>query len=414
MMFSVFPCAFSFVVTEAAELFRMERDGACVLRIDRREGEICAALQYDVQDAPLCLTAEASVGDTVTLAVYPYRVELYCGDTLCDEEWPYGNPCYADAEVSVCNVQMHPCALPIPPVSAGSFVGAEGWRPGGGVFVGDCMPYVHGDRYHVLYLKDRHHHGSKWGRGAHQWEHISTADLVHWEIHPMAVAIDDPMEGSICTGSHIYENGKHYLYYAVRKSDWSPATIERSVSEDGIHFSKDRAFRFTLSDAYDKGSARDPKVIRGADGKCHMFVTTSEAASGNGALAHLVSDDGDDWREIGSIYVAPDRDQPECSDYFCYRGKYYLIFSHHGRAQYRYSDAPFDGWTIPEEPEIPCSTVPKAGIFGDRIIFAGFRGMGGYAGVMTFMEADTDERGVMRFFPVAEMALQNGNDGGEN
>ena len=402
-MFSLFPCAYTFSVTDADVLLCLEKNGDCALRVAREGGAVTVRLYYDVQDAPLVLTAAAEIGDAVTLALYPYRAELYCGGVLCDEEWPYGTPCFRDAVITVCNVDIRACEMPIPPVSEGSFTHAEGWRPGGGVFVGDCMPYVHGDRYHVLYLKDRHHHRSKWGRGAHQWEHISTTDLVHWDIHPSAVAIDDPTEGSICTGSHICDHGRHYLYYTVRKSDMSPATIERSVSDDGIHFEKDRSFRFTLSDAYDKASARDPKVIRGADGMCHMFVTTSETASGNGALAHLVSGDGDDWREIGSIYAAPDRDQPECPDYFAYRGRYYLIFSHHGRAQYRYSDRPFDGWIIPDDPSIPCSTVPKAGIFGDRIIFAGFKGIDGYAGTMTFTEADTDADGVMRFFPVAEM-----------
>lgn len=404
MLFSTFPCAYRFTVTDHDCQYRMEQDGGTVLEIMYCGGALSASLVYDAVDEPLRLTADAKVGDDIILAFYPYRVELYRNGELCDEEWPFGSSRFAGAQTTVCNVSADVCAMPMPPVSQGSFVGAEGWRPGGGVFVGDCMPFVYGDRYHVLYLKDRHHHRSKWGRGAHQWEHISTADLVHWDIHPMAVAIDDPMEGSICTGSHIYEGGRHYLYYTVRKSDWSPATIERSVSEDGLHYEKDRTFRFTLSEHYDQSSARDPKVIRGADGLAHMFVTTSETASGNGALAHLVSEDGDHWREIGSIYVSPDRDQPECSDYFEYRGKYYLIFSHHGRAQYRYSDRPFDGWIIPEQPEIPCSSVPKAGIFGDRIIFAGFRGIDGYAGVMTFMEADTDENGVMRFFPVAEMS----------
>ena len=404
MLFSTFPCAYRFTVTDHDCQYRMEQDGGTVLEIMYCGGALSASLVYDAVDEPLRLTADAKVGDDIILAFYPYRVELYRNGELCDEEWPFGSSRFAGAQTTVCNVSAEVCAMPMPPVSQGSFVGAEGWRPGGGVFVGDCMPFVYGDRYHVLYLKDRHHHRSKWGRGAHQWEHISTADLVHWEIHPMAVAIDDPMEGSICTGSHIYEGGRHYLYYTVRKSDWSPATIERSVSEDGLHYEKDRTFRFTLSEHYDQSSARDPKVIRGADGLAHMFVTTSETASGNGALAHLVSEDGDHWREIGSIYVSPDRDQPECSDYFEYRGKYYLIYCHHGRAQYRYSDRPFDGWIIPEQPEIPCSAVPKAGIFGDRIIIAGFRGIDGYAGVMTCMEADTDENGVMRFFPVAEMS----------
>lgn len=404
MMFSAFPCAYRFTVADDLCQYRMELCGDTVLQIVFDGKRLSVDLCYDAVTEPLRLMADAGVGDTVCLACYPYRVELYCNGTLCDEEWPFGQPWFAHAETVVCTAAMEACELPTPPVSEGSFVGAEGWRPGGGIYVGDCMPFVFGDRYHVLYLKDRHHHRSKWGRGAHQWEHISSSDLVHWEIHPMAVAIDDPMEGSICTGSHIFDGGRHYLYYTVRKADWSPATIERSVSEDGLHYEKDRTFRFTLSENYDQGSARDPKVIRGADGLAHMFVTTSETASGNGALAHLVSEDGDHWREIGSIYVAPDENQPECSDYFYYHGKYYLIFSHHGRAQYRYSDNPFDGWTIPEHPEIPCSSVPKAGVFGDRIIFAGFRGIDGYAGVMTFMEADTDDDGVMRFFPVAEMS----------
>ncbi len=403
MLFEKIPGAVHFTVTDADCQLRLEQNGKPALSVTWQERILSAALYYDFDEHPLCLTAEAALGDDICLAVYPYRIELYCGGVLCDEEWPCGTPLFVGADTAVCAVNTEPCDLPIPPVSAGAFIGAEGWRPGGGVFVGDCMPFVHGDRYHVLYLKDRHHHRSKWGRGAHQWEHISSSDLVHWDIHPMAVVIDDPMEGSICTGSHIYDCGRHYLYYTVRKSDWSPATIERSVSDDGIHFEKDRDFRFTLSEAYDQGSARDPKVIRGEDGLCHMFVTTSEKSSGNGALAHLVSEDADTWREIGSIYVAPDRDQPECSDYFEYHGKYYLIFSHHGRAQYRYSDRPFDGWIIPEQPEIPCSSVPKAGIFDDRILFAGFRSIDGYAGVMTFMEADTDDNGVMRFFPVAEM-----------
>ena len=403
MLFSSIPGAIRLTVTDAQCQLRIEKDGAPTLAAMFCDGVLSVELYYDFDARPLCLTAVAAVGDELCLAVYPYRIELYCDGILCDEEWPCGEALFIGADAVVNNACAETTDLPVRGELSGTFVGAEGWRPGGGVFVGDCMPFVHEDRYHVLYLWDRHHHRSKWGRGAHQWAHISSKDLVHWDIHPMAVSIDDPMEGSICTGSHIFDGGRHYLYYTVRKSDWSPATIERSVSDDGLHYEKDRSFRFTLSENYDRASARDPKVIRGDDGRMHMFVTTSETASGNGALAHLVSENGDDWQEIGSIYVAPDRDQPECSDYFYYHGKYYLIFSHHGRAQYRYSDRPFDGWVIPEEPEIPCSSVPKAGIFGDRILFAGFRGIDGYAGVMTFMEADTDGDGVMRFFSVAEM-----------
>ena len=48
----------------------------------------------------------------------------------------------------------------------------------------------------------------------------------------MAVEIDDPKEGSICTGSWMFDGDKHYLFYTVRMCDGSPARICRSESED--------------------------------------------------------------------------------------------------------------------------------------------------------------------------------------
>ena len=401
----------SFTLTDAEKQLCVTRDGREVFTVCFSDGEVRAALSYTANERPLYLRGEAAPGDEIRLVLRDYRIELYVNGEIKDEEWPWGEALFCGGGAEKILMPADIRELPMPekkeqPAVIGHITGAEGWYPGGGVFVGDCMPYVHGGRYHVLWLKDRHHHKAKWGKGAHQWEHISTADLVNWDIHPMAVEIDDPSEGSICTGSHIFDGGRHYLYYTVRKSDGSPATIQRSISEDGWHFSKDRDFAFTLSEKYHRESARDPKVIRGADGLLHMFVTTSEVAIDRGALAHLVSRDGGRWEELPeSIYISPDGSQPECSDYFEYRGRYYLIFSHHGKGQYLISDRPFDGWREPKEPHIPCSSVPKAGVFkGERIIFTGFKGMGGYAGSMTFLEADTDENGEMRYFPVREMA----------
>lgn len=98
--------------------------------------------------------------------------------------------------------------------------------------------------------------------------------------------------------------------------DGSPAPIRRSVSADGFHFKKDKSFSFTLSERYNRASARDPKVVKSVDGLFHMFVTTTDKKIGRGCLAHLVSDDGESWREVGNIYESPDGREPECSDYF--------------------------------------------------------------------------------------------------
>lgn len=373
------------------------------LKIDVLDGVISCDVAYDHSDRPLRLSAQSQLGDAIEIIMMPHRIELYVGGELADEEWPRGNRLYelGDAIYSaICEVkaeEYHAVSTDRPAVIS-TFENAEGWCPGGGVFVGDCMPYRRGDEYHVLYLKDRHHHSSKWGFGAHQWEHISTEDFKTWRIHPMAVPITDPIEGSICTGSWIGRGNTEYLYYTVRIGGGVPAPVRRSISYDGYHFEKDASFGFTLSERYGRGSARDPKVIFGDDGLFHMLLTTSLAAEGRGCLAHYVSSDLESWEDYGEpIYVAPAEDQPECPDYFKYNGRYYLVFSLRGKARYMVSDKPFEGFVMPEDPIIPCASVPKCAEWKGRLVFAGFCSIGGYAGTMTFKAARADENGLLIF-----------------
>ena len=264
------------------------------------------------------------------------------------------------------------------------------------------MPYEKDGEYHVLYLKDRRHHGSKWGLGAHQWEHISTRDLKTWRVHPTAIGIADACEGSICTGSHIRIGAREYLYYTVRRVDGSPAPILRCVSDDGYHFKRDGALGFYLSDKYDSANARDPKVFLGEDGLYHMLLTTKLKTDGRGCLAHCVSRDAEIWEELSEpFYVAPDTHSPECPDYFKYKGKYYLVFSLRGVGHYMLSNEPFENFSMPSEPTIPCGCVPKCAEWQGRLVFAGFRGIDGYAGNMTFLCAEANERGEL--FSVREI-----------
>jgi sucrose-6-phosphate hydrolase SacC (GH32 family) len=182
--------------------------------------------------------------------------------------------------------------------------------------------------------------------------------------------------------------------------DGSPARICRSVSADGYHFEKDRGFSFVLSEKYQGRGARDPKMFRDADGLYHMILTTSLRKERVGCLAHLVSEDLTAWHELDEpIYVAPDgRGEPECPDYFYKDGFYYLVYSLRGTGYYQYSRQPFTGWQTPENPEIPCKSVPKAAVWRNRLIFTGFEKKGdGYAGTMTFMEAAVQEDGCLQF-----------------
>ena len=391
-------------ISGEGRLFAFSRNGARVAECLYEDGELAFSILYDFRDQPLTLRGAAKAGDEFSVCVYPQRIELWLNDRLADEEWPCGRHFLKDARMegpAAC--RMEPCALPAkePPAVLGTFEDAEGWQPEPEVFVGDCMPYVDGGRYHVLYLKDRHHHASKWGLGAHQWAHISTDDFRRWQIHPMAVAIDAPEEGSICTGSWIRRGGTHYLYYTIRTCDGSPARVARSVSEDGWHFRRDDGFSVYLSDRYTGASARDPKVILDEQGIYHMFLTTSLKDEKRGCLAHLTSADADRWREEAEpIYIAPGEDEPECCDYFSVNGWYYLVFSLLSHGQYLYSRQPFGDWRTPAEPVIPCKSVPKAAIWKDRVIFTGFDGHGHYAGTMTFLAAEPGADGELRYFPL--------------
>ena len=214
----------------------------------------------------------------------------------------------------------------------------------------------------------------------------------------MAIPITEPWEGSICTGSWIRNDEKEYLYYTVRMGRGIPAPICRSVSDDGYHFEKDKSFGFTISEKYHASGARDPKVIVGADGLFHMFLTTALTENGRGCLAHFVSRDMDKWEDVGTpIYISPTKDQPECPDYFVYRGKYYLIFSLCGKAHYMISEKPFSDFREPENSIIPCESVPKGAEWNGKLVFTGFKRMSGYAGAMTFKAATADENGELQF-----------------
>ena len=56
-------------------------------------------------------------------------------------------------------------------------------------------------------------------------------------------------------------------------------------------------------------------------------------------------------------------DQPECPDYFEYKGKYYLVYSLRGTAHYAVSDQPFEGFKEPAQSVIPCESVPKGALW---------------------------------------------------
>ena len=393
----------AFQVESLPLYFLSHKGGRKTFEVEAFDGILTASIQYDCNRRPLSLVGEIGVGDKVEIVLLSHRIELYINGKIKDEEWPSGNRLFDAVDSFVPDVSIDISEYvekkeTLPNV-IGTFENAESWCPGDGIFVGDCMPHRRGDEFHVLYLRDRHHHKSKWGLGAHQWDHISTLDFKKWDMHPTAVSLTDAVEGSFCTGSWIKNGNKEYLYYTIRMGNGIPAPIGRSVSTDGYHFEKDKDFGFVVSDKYHQESARDPKVIKDEDGLYHMFLTTSLIKENKGCLAHYISKDLENWEDCGApIYVSDDETQPECPDYFKYNGKYYLIFSLCSKAHYMVSDKPFEGFIMPKNPIIPCDSVPKCAEWKGKLIFVGFkRTNGAYAGLMTFKSATSNEDGEFVF-----------------
>ncbi len=355
-----------------------------------------------------------------------YRLDLFYDGVLVDEEWPVGvikigqsptlqvsapvsqvqvwNTALSDATVA----SMHGGAKAVV-TRADTILGPEPTqiqysRPRGyNTNAGDAMPFYHDGTFHLFFLLDRRQHHSKWGLGAHQWAHISSPDLVHWTHYPIALGIDHDWEGSICTGSVFFHDGRYYAYYATRMPDRSER-LGVAVSEDGIHFRKSIPTPFAEPTApFVYGPNRDPSVIQIGD-EYHMLVTAAipngDAGKTQGALEHLVSHDLSTWSPSPEpVLLSGSSAEPECSDLFLWRGWYYLIFSLRGTTHYRMSKTPLGPWTTPatEILDGPEAIVMKPAAFkGDRQLLVGFVSHDNrYAGDLVFRELVQEEDGTL-------------------
>jgi hypothetical protein len=127
-----------------------------------------------------------------------------------DNDFPFGYPAWGQTHTwklepdSVVSASLFfPAIRPIlteadrPETSPG----IQYWLPKGhNNWVGDVATIFHQDRYHVFYLYDRRHHQSKFGCGAHYFEHLSTMDFKTWIEHEAATPLEEQWE---CIGTGV-------------------------------------------------------------------------------------------------------------------------------------------------------------------------------------------------------------------
>lgn len=162
-------------------------------------------------------------------------------------------------------------------------------------WVGDVATLYHRGRYHIFYLFDRRGHASKFGKGGHYFEHLSTTDFKHWTEHEAATPIEQQWE-SFGTGTPFIHNGQLCLSYGLHTTriyprerttlpmQWKyleenghtgsfrydtiahsiPAGSTYSISEDGVsHFKKTHILIHPCE---------NPSIYTTEDGKLQMLA----------------------------------------------------------------------------------------------------------------------------------------------
>lgn len=149
---------------------------------------------------------------------------MYVDGKLVDNDFPLGYPEWKKVNAwKIDPAYVHKAEISLPAIlpqrvqeaKPESVSNIQYWTPRWhNAWVGDVVTFYHQGRYHLFYLFDRRGHESKFGRGGHYFEHVSTSDFITWTEHEAAVPIEKQWE-TIGTGTPFVFNGKLCLSYGL-------------------------------------------------------------------------------------------------------------------------------------------------------------------------------------------------------
>lgn len=160
-------------------------------------------------------------------------------------------------------------------------------------WIGDVVTFAYEGLFHIFYLHDRRHHGSRRGKGAHEFWHMTSRDLKNWVDHGPVMELNKPWQ-SFGTGNAFVYNGKLHLSFgwhtercrtAEQMADslfeenlrtlghtgeftydgiapLTPSGASYLSSEDGIHFTPSETLIHYL---------RNPSIFTQPDGTLHLY-----------------------------------------------------------------------------------------------------------------------------------------------
>jgi hypothetical protein len=179
---------------------------------------------------PLALLKKPEGEHEIVLHFSGVNWTMYVDGELLDNDFPFGYPRWADKiSWKLVGSFVKNAAIYFPAIQpekqqakrAHTSPGIQYWTPPGhNNWVGDVATISFQGRYHVFYLYDRRHHGSKFSC-AHYFEHISTKDFKTWTEHEAATPLEEQWE-CIGTGVPFVFKDKLCLSYGLHTTRLYP------------------------------------------------------------------------------------------------------------------------------------------------------------------------------------------------
>jgi beta-fructofuranosidase len=246
-----------------------------------------------------------------------------------------------------------------PPARASELVREFFYRPLG-AYAGDFIPYYKDGRFHLFFLldwRDKPGHGE-----GVPWYQVSTTDFVHFVEHGEMIPRGkrDEQDFYVFTGSAIYAEGKHHIFYAgfnpyFKEQGKHEQAVLHAVSDDMLNWKKIPEDTFYSTAPYEQNDWRDPFVFWNPDANEYWMILAARLKPGpsrrRGCTALCTSKDLKKW-EVKDPFWAPGLYfTHECPDLFKIGDWWYLIFSEFSdliRTRYRMSRSLQGPWLTPK------------------------------------------------------------------
>lgn len=302
-----------------------------------------------------------------------------------------------------------------------AFFFPHGWN----TFIGDVMSFSHNGVYHLMYLLDRRHHGSRNGCGAHYICHLISENLIDWYEQEPITEVTEPWI-TYGTGTMFHHNGKYYMTYGFHTERFEntlpkitpkfddetksftnitfdevfekgglPTGASYSYSEDGINFKPSNILIH---------SARNPSAYKNENGGITLYC-------GYGGEGVFESDSIEkpfvrSKNNFDFVKNALMKNTSECPAFFNWNGYKYLIvgFTGYFRTLEKNSEEFVDAAALGENIYDGLS-VPMVTEFGNnrRIIAGWVESPWGWGGVLMQRELIAEDKGKLGMKWIPEM-----------